>query len=169
MQQFLLWSRYPFIHSFNQQTLSEHLRCAWPCAGQWNMEMDQDKPAFKELPIYWEMLLYGQHRQKGKVRVREFMQRTMETQVRSWFWLVGQEGFTMLMAFKLCLQSLQMAEGVKFLWQRTDEQRHKAWGTWCVQERGGDQGFWNVVPWAVLCWPVLSECPSLKYEFPGVS
>ena len=47
------------------------------------MEMDQDKPAFKELPIYWEMLLYGQHRQKGKVRVREFMQKTMETQVRS--------------------------------------------------------------------------------------
>ena len=41
-------------------------------------------------------------------------------------------------------------------------------GAWCFGEREGDQGFWNVISGAGLCWPVLTKSPSLKYGFLGV-
>lgn len=170
VQQFLLWCQVPFhsfIHSFSQHFLNIY-NGPGPLMTLRHGNGSSNSPALKGLPVYWEILLYDQPWRMGKARVREFVQITMETKVRSWFWFGGQEGFTMLMQFKLHLESLQMAEEQEwgaFLTQGTGEQRHKAWRCMGYLVMGRRPGFRNAVTGAVLCCPVSTESPSLKYGF----
>lgn len=62
----------------------------------------------------------------------------------------------------------QRKEGKLFWHKEQVSKGTKYKGAWCVWEREGDQGFWNVISGAGLCWPVPTESPSLKYGFLGV-
>lgn len=67
--------------------------------------------------------------------------------------------------------------GNVFRWRRRRESSFDIRNKWAkaqimkahgVSGKGKRQSFWNMVPGAVLGWPVLTESPSLNYEFLGV-
>lgn len=131
-----------FMHLFNNQHFLN-------IPGTWKWVMH--KPKFKKLPVYWDMLQYNPPWWKGKVRIRVCVEHHENTgKVTIPLWASGEPSqcwWHLSCIYKVLKwqRKEECFSDIRNRWAKTQSMKaHRVW------ERGGDQGFYNMVLGAVI-------------------